>query len=383
MFKYLNRRLKNSEKWNNVENCLPFWVADSDYKTSKNIIRALEIRTKHGAFGYDNYNNQALQAIKNHYYNRHCIDLDINMVIIGRGVMEQLAFILEVFTMPGEKILVQTPVYHCFKKVIENVDRTFVSNPLIYHDNYHTFDFLDLEQKFKSGIKFLLLCNPHNPVGRVFTKNELDKLTCLIKKYNIFVISDEIHSDIVLNQNIFTSMLSYRKEIKNLIVLNAPSKTFNIAGLGISFLISSNEKIVDKVKDIIQFRSLNDQNIFGMTSLIVAYNECSKFIDKQNDFIYKNYCLLLKSLNFNFPYIDVLPLEGTYLAWINLTSLTKDDGKIKNILLKHGLLTSSGIDFGDEGSGFIRFNLACSRKILKQGINLLVESLKELVNEIK
>lgn len=385
--KKINRRHTGSIKWDCQRNpdAIPFWIADSDYKTDKNIIKALSKRVKHGAFGYTAENEEFNQTVTDWYnkqYNTHVVPSDIIPTI---GVMTSIMVALKTFTKENDEIVVQTPVYHCFFRVINNSKRAIIENPLIktYHDDHtitYKMDLDHLETLFKKGVRTMILCSPHNPIGRVWSRNEIKDLLVLVKKYEVLLITDEIHSDFMIDGNIFYTMANELDNYNRIIICNAPSKSFNIAGLQTSYIITRNKDIQESFRNYMEENFIEGPNLLGITALLAGYTKGSKYIACQNEHLTKNYHLVKKALNANLPKAYLSNLEGTYLLFIDLSYLGKTSDDLVTYLEDHQLTFNSGTDFKEVTKGCIRVNLACSTYQLTTGINMLIEAVKELEN---
>ncbi|MFW5847744.1 MAG: MalY/PatB family protein [bacterium] len=381
-FKTLNRKNTDSIKWqlakdiSNSDDIYTFSIADSDYETAPAIKKALQNRVKHGAFGYAKPGDNYKDIIYNWYKNRYLAEINKEEILPCPTVLNGLSVSLQIFSNQNEKILIQTPVYHVFKSVIETNQRELAINPLSVKNNKYEIDFLDLEVKFKSGIKVLVFCSPHNPVGRVWSKKELDNVVLLAKKYNVLLISDEIHSDIIMPGNKFISLASYFDQYNKIIVISAPTKVFNIAGLQIAQIITNNKIINNKLKDRFAKLHLSTPNLLAVTALKAAYTKGISWLEAQNKHIYNNYKYMKEYISAYKNLFELFPLEGTYLAWVKINILNYDSTKLTNELAKIGVFLSDGFKFGSD-KFFVRISLACSKKQLKNGLTKIIDYLKD------
>ncbi len=381
-FKTLNRKNTDSIKWKlannntNSKEIYTFSIADSDYETAPAVKEALLNRVKHGAFGYALTGEEYFDIIYKWYKFRYQVEINKEEIIPCPTVLNGLGICLELFSKPKEKILIQIPVYHVFKRVIETNQRKVETNPLLLNNNNYQMDFNDLENKFKAGVKVFVFCSPHNPVGRVWKKHELDELVKLAKKYNVLIISDEIHSDIIMPDNNFISLASYFNQYNNIIIISAPTKVFNIAGLQIAQIITSNKKLSNMIKDKYAKLHLLTPNLIAITALKAAYTNGGKWLDLQNKHIYENYLYMKNYFSKYKNILQPMPLEGTYLAWVKINIPGYDSTKLTKELEAEGIFLSDGIKFGND-KNFVRISLACSTEQLKKGLNKIVLFLKD------
>ncbi|PHO10656.1 aminotransferase [Malaciobacter canalis] len=378
---YINR--KNSDcvkydglkKYFHVEDARPMWVADMDYQTPQFILDDLKKVFDKKILGYPIVSNKVYDSIISWYKKRHEIsNFTENDILLTSGVVTALSACIEAFSNKDDEVIIQTPVYFPFFSVVKDNNRKLILNPLKNSDDYYTMDFKDLENKITSKTKLLILCSPHNPVGRVWSKEELLKLAKICYENSITIISDEIHSDLVFKK--FTSFLHLEdKYLDNLIILNSPSKTFNLAGLNSSYIICKNSTLKNKLNKTIQKRHIGSVNIFGLESIISAYNKGEEWLEfllqylKDNinyvdDFLKEN----KSSISFNKP-------EATYLLWLNFLKINDSHENIFDRLLNNAKLAlNDGSTFGKEAKGYFRLNIALSK-------NELIKSLSYLNNE--
>ena len=364
----LNRKDTMAIKWDMTEelfhypNLNAMWIADSDYPTCPEVTRDLVERAKHPAFGYSfpdlKYREAVKGWIKRHYY----YDINTDDIVVTPGIVNALFFIVKLFTSPGDNIVVSTPVYNPFYSVIENNGRNIIRNKLIEDGDTYKIDFFDLEEKI-SKAKMYILCNPHNPIGRVWKKEEMDIIYTICKKYNCILVSDEIHGDIVHKPNKLYSAGNYLNDYDKLIICTAPSKTFNVAGLCDSNIIIRNKEYRELFNSDLNHYSI-EANVFGLTACLSAYTKGDKWAEEQNEYIYENYNIVKDYFNHNIPKATIYKLEGTYLTWINLSFLGLKQEELMDDLMKAGVLVGNGIVYDKDYVGYIRLNLACGRKQL-------------------
>jgi cystathionine beta-lyase len=374
--KEITREQSWSVKWDLREprggnEIIPMWVADMDFQAPEEVISALVERAKHGIFGYTYPTDSYRQAVTSWMKKRHNWDINKEWIITTPGVVAAFSAAIDAFTDEGDKIIIQPPVYHPFKKIIEVSNRIVAENPLIIKKYRYTMDFTNLEQLLKDGASMMVLCSPHNPVGRVWTEDELIKLNELCVKYDTLILSDEIHSDLIMpgNRHRVMAKISSGKN-KKIVTCTAASKSFNLAGLSCSNVIISDPDLRELFQKRIHRSSISTPNIFGLLATETAYTLCEKWLDELLSYIHNNYVLLRKYIKENLPLIKVHDLEGTYLSWLDFSGYGLADSIIDEILLKKAKVwLDNGPQFGSGGEGFQRINLACPKKPLMQAFD--------------
>lgn len=376
--KNVDRKNMDSIKWIAQKNdeSLPFWIADSDYKTAPCVLNALENTSRFGAYGYTTVNDSFCKAVSHWYLKRYNSVVKEEWIVPSTGVIIEMRVLLELLTNEGDGIILQTPVYHTFHHLITNLNRKIIENKLIKENDTYRINYENLEELFKQGYKVLILCSPHNPVGRIWKKEEIEKVVSIAKKYNAFVIFDEIHSDLNITKRKFVSGIDYVSEYQNVAICNAPSKAFNIAGLCVSYIILPNEELRKKYLDKKERECLNNPTIFGVNATIAAYENGDEWIDLQNEHLKKNYQYLKEYLNKELPEMIVTKLEGTYLVWLDLTFTKLSTEEILKKCEEHGITCSGGVNFCKDYESYIRFNIACPFDQLQEGLKRLVETFK-------
>ena len=384
--KIVDRHGTNSYKWDicNDKDIIPMWVADMDFPVLPDITEALKKRVEHGIFGYTLVPDSYYDAIIKWFGRRHDWKIQRDWIIYTSGVVPAISAVVKAFTEPGDKVVVQTPVYNCFFSSIRNQGCEIVENKLLpvcdENDNYtYKIDFDDLERKLSDDkVKIFLLCNPHNPACRVWTKEELAHINELCLKHDVLVVSDEIHCEIVMPGYKFTPFASVNKECQdNCITLNSPTKAFNIAGLQIANIVTNNKDWYNRIDKVINIFELCDVNPFGVIALQEAYNNGEMWLKELNEYIQANYTILHDYIAAHLPYLKVYKLEGTYLAWIDITATNMTSEAITDKLLKAAkVMVNSGTMYGAEaGKGYIRVNLATPQQILKEGLKRIKNAL--------
>lgn len=376
------RRHTGSYKWDSIpEDTLPLWVADMDFEVAPAIKKALQQRVDHAVFGYTLIDDSYYDAVISWFHRRHHWDIQRQWILYTSGVVPATSCSIKAMTLPGERVLVQTPVYNCFFSSIRNQGCEVLENPLLRDGDTYKIDWDDFETKCADEkTTVFLLCNPHNPAGRVWTTGELERMGAICKKYHVLVISDEIHCELVMPGQEFTPFAAVNDvNLHNSITLNSPSKSFNIAGLQIANIVCANAETRRRIDRVINIYEVCDVNPFGPIALKAAYNESEGWLDALNQYIWGNYLCLKEQFGRRLPSVEVLKLEGTYLAWVDIRKLGISSGEATKRLLRSGhVFVSSGTLYGKTaGEGYLRINLACPQKLLLQGINRIIKVLGE------
>ena len=374
------RRGTHSYKWDSAaeEGVLPMWVADMDFRTAPPVVEALQRRVAHGIFGYTQVPQAYYDAIISWFSSRHHWQIEQPWIIYTTGVVPALSAVIKALTTPGDRVLVQTPVYNCFFSSIRNNGCEVVANPLVYADGVYRIDFADLEQKAADPrVKLFLLCNPHNPVGRVWSKQELTRIGEICLRYGVRVVADEIHCELVYAEHRYTPFASISSEMLNQsVTCLSPSKAFNLAGLQIANIVAADAEIRTKIDKAINVNEVCDVNPFGIEALIAAYTNGADWLDELKSYLYANYHRLKDFFAEYLPHYPVLPLEGTYLAWVDCRALHLSSVQIEEFLLQQGKVwINSGSMYGAVGEHFIRINIACPRQILTDGLDRIKQAL--------
>lgn len=381
--KPVNRRHTGSVKWDAIpEDALPFWVADMDFEAAPTIKNALAERVEHGVFGYTLVDNSYYDALISWFSRRHQWTIQREWVIYTTGVVSAISCTIKALTLPGEKVLVQTPVYNCFFSSIRNQGCEIVGNQLVRTGDTYTIDWDDFETKCADEkTTVFLLCNPHNPAGRVWTPDELARMGEICANHRVRVVSDEIHCELVMPGVTFTPFATVNEvNSDNSVTFNSPSKNFNIAGLQIANIICKDEEMRRRIDRVVNIYEVCDVNSFGPIALKAAYNESEDWLDELNLYIADNYKLLKEYMAEHLPKTEVIKLEGTYLAWVDISKLGLTTKEATRRLLKEGkVFVSSGTLYGEKaGEGYLRINLACTRAMLREGLQRMEKVLKPL-----
>ena len=370
------RRGSNSYKWDATEeeDVLPLWVADMDFKAAPAIRKALAERVEHGVFGYTKVPDAYYDAIIQWFSRRHGWQIEREWMQYTIGVVPAISCIIKAISMPGDKVLVSTPVYNCFFSSIKNNGCEIVESPLRRKDDLsYEIDFEDFERKCADDkVVAYLLCNPHNPCGRVWTREELARIGEICRKHGVWVISDEIHNEIVMPGHCYTPFASVNDDSRRCsVTCVSPSKSFNLAGLQIANIICSDAALSRRIDRAININEVCDVNPFGVVATIAAYNESEDWIDELNSYIWKNYETLKRILT-----LPITPLQGTYLAWVDCSSicekLSMNSEELEEYLMeKAKVYLNAGTMYGNAGEGFMRINLACPNAVLTEALKRL------------
>jgi cystathionine beta-lyase len=359
-----------------TEDVIPMWVADMDLKTPAFIIDALKQRLEHEILGYTFRPDSFYESIINWNHRRNQWNIKKEWISFSPGIVPALNMIVMGFTEPGDKVVVQTPVYFPFFTAVTNHKRKLVKNPLKLVNGRYVMDFEHLERVMDEQVKLFILSSPHNPTGNVWHKEELMKLADICMRNNTIIVSDEIHSDLIFPGQKHLPLASISKDIaENTLTCMAPSKTFNLAGLSTSYIISSNEQLLKKFSRVVEHVHVGSGNIFGNIALEAAYNNGDEWVDELMEYLQKNVDYMDQFLKSNLPQIKMIVPEGTYLVWLDFRELNLSNQELKDFLIHEAKLgLSDGPIFGKDGSGFERINVGCPRVILNEAMNRLLKA---------
>ncbi|MCF6200587.1 MAG: PatB family C-S lyase [Hydrogenimonas sp.] len=359
-----------------ADNILPLWVADMDLPSAECVTKALVKRASHPIYGYTIYPERFYRAIEGWMLKRHGWRIDEGSIVPIPGVVPALNFLVTALSEPGDGVLIQPPVYHPFFRLGKNHGRNLIENPLKLTGERYEIDFEDFEQRAKEA-KLFILCSPHNPVGRVWEQEELEKMAHICMRNGVTIVSDEVHADIVYQGQKHIPIASLAKEIAEITVtLNAPSKTFNIAGLNTAYAIVNNSSLRRRLDMELKRYDLTMGNLFGIEALIAAYEGGDAWLGELLNYLKGNIEVVTKVLNGSDCAIKALRPEATYLMWLDCRTLGLDDSELEEFFIKRAKLgLNSGVSFGKDGSGFMRLNIACSRSILKEAMKRIKSAL--------
>lgn len=371
--KTIDRCATNSYKWDSApEGVLPMWVADMDFRTAPAIIDALQKRVAHGIFGYTRVPDAYYDAVTSWFSRRHGWDIDREWIIYTSGVVPAVSAVIKALTVPGDKVIVQTPVYNCFFSSIRNNGCEIVSNPLRRTADTYEMDFDALERcAADPRAKVMLLCNPHNPAGRVWTPDELTRLGNICLRNGVTVVADEIHCELVYQGFKYTPFASLSDAfLHRSVTCVSPSKAFNIAGLQIANIVAFDNDLRSRIDKAININEVCDVNPFGVAATIAAYNEGEEWLNQLVDYLHGNYEAMAEFCRRELPEFSITRLEGTYLVWMDCSSLGMSSDALEHALLDDARLwLNAGTMYGAEGEGYMRWNIACPRSVMLDGLN--------------
>lgn len=359
------------------EDALSLWVADMDFPTASAITDRLHEAVDHGIFGYTEGKEEYFNAVQNWFKDNFDWEVKRNWLIKTPGVVFGLAMAVKAYTKEGEAVLIQQPVYYPFSEVIEDNNRVLVNNSLKNVDGHYEIDFEDFEEKIvANNVKLFILCNPHNPVGRVWKKEELLKMGEICLKHNVIVVSDEIHSDFAFpgyKHNVFASLSDEIADIT--VTCTAPSKTFNLAGLQISNIFISNPALRGKFRKAVAAAGYSQVNVMGLVACQAAYEEGREWLNELKEYLVQNLNFVRDYLKENIPQVKLIEPEGTYLIWLDFREMGLSKDELEDLIVnKAKLWLDSGAIFGVDGIGYQRINIACPRVTLEQAMKQLKDA---------
>lgn len=387
--KLYNRKGTDCVKWDHKdfvdsrvsETALPLWLSDMEFKVADEITEALIKRVEHGFLGHSMPGDSYFESVQGWYKRRFNWTISKDSIFYSPGVLPALGFILRGFTKKGEVVIIQEPVFYPFAELIEGTDRKIVNNQLINNDENYSIDFIDLENKLKDpNNTMLILCSPHNPVGRVWTKDELKKIVDLCQENDVLIFSDELHCDLT-RANVTHHPLKTISDYSKIITAVALGKTFNVGGVPISQIIIDDEELKQiwhketRKKHYISFAPPLD-----MVLTETAYNKCEYWVDEVMEYVEQNFDFLVDYLNKHLPKVKYKKPEGTFLAWINFGAYVDYEKLFELLITKYDLLIENGHVFGESGAGYFRMTVACPQSMLEEGLNRIVKAIKELTD---
>lgn len=383
--KWIDRTGTASYKWDQSEklfgrpDILPLWVADMDFEAPKEVVEAITRRAEQGIYGYTVRTQAFYDAIIGWLSKRHGWTIKQEWITSSPGVVPALSIMVLAFTEPGDGIILQSPVYYPFYDVIKMNGRTVVDNPLILKDGRYSIDFELLEEQAKAGAKMLLLCSPHNPGGRVWKQEELERVGDICSRYNVLVVADEIHQDLVFSGHKHIPYASLSETFaQHSVTCITPSKTFNLAGLQAASVIIPNEEIRRKYNALLKTLSIHMESYFGLTAIESSYTHGEEWLDQLLDYLEGNLSELLTFAKQHLPQVKVIKPEGTYLVWMDCTAISNKPQELKQLMFdKAGVAFSEGSVFGKQGEGYLRVNIACRRSLLMEALEKFASAVEE------
>lgn len=380
-----NRKNTDSIKWDfgmqrmGREDLLPLWVADMDFRLPDEVLKNISKRVEHGIFGYTDPGDEYLNAVSNWFERRHGFSVKGKAITVTPGVVYAIGLAIRAFTKPRNAVIIQQPVYYPFKDIIELNDRKVVNNQLVYKDGHYEIDFEDFEKKIiENEVKLFILCSPHNPVGRVWTKEELTKLGEICAAHDVYVFSDEIHSDFVYPGHEHIPFITLDEKLtKKLIVGTSASKTFNLAGLQTANIFIPNDRMHRAFNLENARNGYSQPNTLGMTATLSAYQNGEEWLEELLVYLEENLQFVRDFLKEKLPKVKLIEPEGTYLIWLDFSEVTEDHKQLEDIIVnKAKLWLDPGVIFGRETALFERINIACPRSILREALERLYEGLQ-------
>ena len=365
------------EKYFGNADALPLWVADTDFRVPDFIMEALRSRMEHEILAYTFRPDSYYSAVINWMEQRHGWKIEREMISSSPGVVSGVTMLIMALSKPGDKVIIQPPVYFPFFSIVKGCDRKIVENPLVIKDSRYYFDFENLQKNIDPQTKLLILCNPHNPGGMVWKPEELKELGRICTENGIIIISDEIHSDLVFKGYRHTPLPMVSEALAlNSAVCMAPSKTFNIAGLSSALVIIPDKKIRSKYEKVVHSLHIDGGNIFGNIAAEAAYQQGGEWLLQLMDYLEGNYRYLENFMHEKLPLVKVMKPEATFLVWLDLRAYGISEEEMANILLyKAGVALNPGSTFGTGGEGCFRLNIGCSRSLLTEGLNKILKAL--------
>ena len=360
----IDRHGTNSLKWDLFDDDLPMWVADMDFMVAPAIREAIQKRANHPVYGYNIVPDELFEAYINWWDRRYDLKMSKDDMAYSIGVMPSISSMIRCLTDVGDEILIQSPVYHVFYYVIEDNDRKVLENELAYENGKYEIDFDNLDEKL-SRVKMMILCNPHNPVGKIWSRMELDKIEELCIRHDVVLISDEIHCDLTDPDVYYNPFKSHDNVVRCL----SPSKSFNIAGFQSSIIQTVNSELLEKIKTQMHIDNSDSANVFAASAVIAAYDESEDWLCELRQVLYENKQIVREYLKNELPVIDLVESDATYLLWLDCSQLNVPSKVLSGFLRQNqGLFLSAGIDFGQCGDNFLRMNIACPQELLKDGL---------------
>lgn len=367
------------EKWLGVPEgkALPSWVSDWDFKAPEFITEPLKKRIEHGIFGYSERGNEYFNSVIDWWGKNHNVVLKKEWFHTTPGSLPAIAMLIERWSNPGDKVLVFSPVYHAFYRTIENTDRTLAVSPLTENEGYYTIDFEDLEAQLRAGIKILMFCNPHNPGGRVWTKEEVTRVCKLCHQYNTYLISDEIWADIVFTGHTFYSCLRVSpKYLDKMAVCIAGTKTFGLPSMRLTNTMIPNEMEAKALKSKLLAYGIDVYSSLSLLANQAAYRNGREWLTDTLQYLESNNKILASFVNTELTQVKYRVQESTYLAWLDCRAMNLPDEMLEKQLHDAGVIPTMGYSFGEQGKGFIRLNLGCPTSILEEKIERIRTVLK-------
>lgn len=375
----IDRSKTDSVKWDIADNELPMWVADMDFQVAPEIVEAIKNKADQAVFGYEEPHADYFNAVAEWYETEHHFRPKTDWMMFVTGVVPAISSIVRRISSVGDNVLVQAPVYNIFYNSIVNNGRHVLSNDLVFDDGKYHIDFADLERKLSDPLTTLMiLCNPHNPVGKIWSRDDLSKFAELCNKHNVKLLSDEIHGDITFNEDGYTPVFSLPEDlIQNVMVTVSPSKTFNVAALHAATIIVPNENLRNQVNRGINSEELAEPNSFAIPATIAAYTKGHDWLKALKQQLMTNRTLVEDFLKSELPETKLIKSDATYLLWIDTKNISDDSEELANFIRKEtGLYLSAGSVYGGDGTDFLRMNIACPESSVRNGLSRLKKGIE-------
>jgi cystathionine beta-lyase len=359
-----------------TEDVMPMWVADMDIAAPAAVTAALTERAQHPIYGYQMYPASMYQAMQAWFAKRFDWQIDRSSIVMCPGVVPTLTAIIEALTEPNEHVIIQPPVYHPFFSVVEETDRELVQNPLVIENGQYKMDLVHLESCFQQGAKLLIFCSPHNPVGRVWTKQELIDLLALAKRYQVTIVADEIHADLIYPEFTHTPFASIADGVSVISTVSA-SKTFNVPGLGLSAVIVENREQRKAINAVFKRWHINASNPFSIVAFEAAYRGGEAWLDALMAYLNNTKQKVAEFAELNWPNVNVMPSQGTYLLWLDCREMQLSDDELKQFFIEKAKVgMNAGFTFGAAGSGFMRLNIAAPQDYVMTACQRIADALQ-------
>lgn len=382
----VNRTGTRSFKWDQrkaifqTEDVLPMWVADMDFRAPNAVNEALKERAEHGIYGYTVIDDEIKKCVTDWVQYKHNWSIDISSLSFSPGVITSLHTAIQQFTNEGDRIVIQTPVYTPFFNLIRQSNREVVESPLTYDGDKYGIDFSAFENILKTGVKAFIFCSPHNPVGRVWTKEELTEIVRLCEQYDVLIFSDEIHADLVFHTHRHIPIASISEEAaQRTITFMSPTKTFNLAGLQASFIVTLNEKMKRALDTELGQRGFNMLNTMGVIALEAAYKHGASWLEELMDVIERNKQYVVDELETGTNgKVRVVDSEATYLLWLDCHNLQLDDSSLQSFFIEKAKVgLNAGVSYGKDGKQFMRMNIACPQQTVEDGVQRIIRAVQQ------
>ncbi len=386
----VDRRGTGSIKWDRAKgkfhtekDIIPLWIADTDFKAPDPVRQALIQRAEHGVYGYTFATEEYKKAIAEWYSSQYGIQVEHNWVCPTCSVVTALYFTILALTRPGDRVMINTPIYDPFYAIIRNTGRETVESELICTDGRYELDFRDMEEKMKEGVSLLMFCSPHNPTGRVWTRREMEQIVFLCQKYGVYLASDEIHGDLALFGNQHVSAMEFPEIFSQLSVYTAPGKTFALTGMETSNLLIPDENMRSRIMEKLNGAWIMSPNLFGLAAAKAAYEQGEEWLKEEKKYLEENSRFVSEYVYEHMPKVRVSPHEGTYLMWLDFGCLGFGSELYSRLVEECGVGFGSGEQYGEGGKGFVRLNIGCSRGLLRKAMEAVGKLYSKRMGEIE